>query len=97
MTREELQEIAWRDFVMFAWSQDDAHAAFRGASGRPQRSTTGSPIDALINKAVGGDEDDGYMAEFVEWVTANHWGANYAPEKWRARGRSPSPTQMEGE
>ena len=63
-------ELAWRDFVMFAWSQDDAHAAFRGATNRPQRSKTNSLLDSLIDKAVGGAEDDKYMEEFVQWVTS---------------------------
>lgn len=86
MDREEFNEIAWRDFILFSWGQDDAHAAFRGATGRPQRasSRTGrTPLDALIDKAVGGSEDDAYMVEFIDWVTRNHWGENYAPEKWR--------------
>ncbi len=83
MDREAFNEIAWRDFVMFAWSQPEAHAAFRGATKRPQRSKTNSPLDALIDKAVGGSEDDAYMAEFVDWITKNHWGENYAPEKWK--------------
>ncbi len=82
MTAETLNDIAWRDFVMFAWSQDKAHAAFRGATGRPQRSRTNSPLDLLIDKAVGGSEDDKYMQEFVDWVTRTHWGENFAPKKW---------------
>lgn len=79
MDRETFNEIAWRDFLMFAWGQDDAHAAFRGATGRPQRSRTGSPLDRLIDKAVCGSEDDAYMTEFVDWVTKTHW------EKWKQR------------
>lgn len=83
MDQDAFNEMAWRDFVLFAWSQDDAHAAFRGATNRPQRSKAGSPLDLLIDKAVGGAEDDQYMQEFVDWVTKNHWGENYAPEKWK--------------
>lgn len=85
MTREEFNEIAWRDFIVFAWAQDEAHAAFRGATGRPQRPKTGSFLDAMIDKACGVQEDDQYKEEFVAWITKNHWGENYAPEKWRAR------------
>lgn len=81
MSREALNEIAWRDFVMFAWSQEDAHAAFRGETGRPQRSKTRSPLDLLIDKAVGGVEDDKYMEEFVRWVTETHWGKDSAPKR----------------
>lgn len=87
MNQEIINEIAWRDFVMFAWSQEEAHAAFRGATGRPQRSKTGSPLDMLINKAVGGAEDDQYMTEFVHWVTKTHWGEDSAPRKLLARAR----------
>lgn len=86
--REAFNEIAWRDFVLYAWSQDGAHAAFRGATGRPQRPRRGSPIDALIDKACGVVEDDAYMTEFVDWVTANHWGTESAPKSWRAKGRA---------
>lgn len=81
--KQMLNEIAWRDFVLFAWSQDDAHAAFRGATNRPQRSKTGSFLDRMIDDACGGAEDDKYKEEFVEWVTKNHWGENYAPKKWK--------------
>ena len=81
--QEEFNEMAWRDFVLFAWSQDEAHAAFRGATGRPQRPQTGSFLNAMIDKACGVTEDDKYMEEFIQWVTKNHWGENYAPKKWR--------------
>jgi hypothetical protein len=92
MTQDEFNEIAWRDFVLFSWAQEGAHAAFRGATGRPQRSMTKSPLDLLIDKAVGAAEDDQYMAEFVDWVTKNHWGESYAPEKWKKlRQGAPSP------
>jgi menaquinone-dependent protoporphyrinogen IX oxidase len=79
MTKDELNEIAWRDFVMFAYTQPDAHAAFRGATGRPQRSKTNSVLDVMIDKAVGGAEDDKYMLEFVDWVTLTQWGEDCAP------------------
>jgi hypothetical protein len=85
MTKDELNEIAWRDFVIFAYSQDGAHAAFRGATGRPQRSQTKSVIDAAIDRAVGGAEDEKYMTEFVDWVTKTQWGEDDAPEVWRKR------------
>ena len=91
MDRDQFNEIAWRDFLFFAWSQEDAHAAFRGATGRPQRTsarTGGTPIDTLIDKAMGGQEDDRYMEEFVDWITRNHWGENYAPEKWKRKRRN---------
>lgn len=81
--QEAFNEIAWCDFIMFAWLQEEAHAAFRGATGRPQRSKTGSPLDLLIDRTVGGAEDDRYMEDFVHWVTEKHWGKNFAPKKWR--------------
>jgi hypothetical protein len=84
MGQDVLNEIAWRDFVTFAWSRPDAHAAFRGATGRPQRRETGFFLDAAIDRACGVDIDsEAYMREFVDWVTKNHWGENYAPEKWK--------------
>ena len=89
--RDVLNEIAWRDFVTFAWMQEDAHKAFRNATDRPQRFKSNSPLDALIDKACGGAEDDAYVSEFVDWVTKNHWGGNYAPEKWRDRPLPPPP------
>jgi hypothetical protein len=90
MTQDEFNEIAWRDFILFSWSQEDAHAAFRGATCRPQRSKRGSsPLGLMIDKAVGGTEDDKYIEEFVAWVTKNHWGENYAPEKWKALQQTP--------
>lgn len=90
MAEDILNEIAWRDFILFAWGQEDAHAAFRGATRRPQRTRTNSPLDVLIDRAVGGSEDDTYMTEFVDWVTVNHWGENYAPEKWKKLRAKPA-------
>lgn len=84
MTAEAFKEIAWRDFILFAWSQEDAHTAFRGATGRPQRSKTNSPLDILIDRAVGATEDDEYMIGFIDWVTKTQWGEHEAPEHWRA-------------
>lgn len=81
---EPLNEVMWREFILFAWGEESAHAAFRGATGRPQRSKTGSPLDAMIDKACGAEEDDRYMEQFVDWVTTNYWGEEYAPEKWKA-------------
>ena len=83
MDRDALNECAWRDFIMFAWGQEEAHAAFRGATRRPQRTKGRGPLDILIDNAVGGAEDEAYMTEFVDWVTKNHWGENDAPEKWK--------------
>ena len=77
--RDALNEIAWHDFILFAWGQDAAHAAFRGATNRPQRSKRMSPLNAMIDKAVGGEEDEKYFEEFVSWVTENHWGKEFAP------------------
>lgn len=90
MSQSVLNEIAWRDFILYAWSQDEAHAAFRGATGRPQRSKTNSPLDILIDRAVGGEEDERYMTEFVDWVTKTQWGVDYAPEQWKQQQRSPT-------
>ena len=90
MSQSALNEIAWRDFILFAWSQEEAHAAFRGATGRPQRSKTNSSLDVLIDKAVGGEEDERYMAEFVDWITKTHWGVDHAPEHWKQQQRSPT-------
>lgn len=86
--QEEFNEMALRDFILFAWSQDEAHAAFRGATGRPQQPKTGSFLDAMIDKACGVEVNDKYIEEFIEWVTKTHWGENFAPEKWRNKFRS---------
>lgn len=85
VSRDAFNSAAWASFVQFAWTQDDAHKAFRGATGRPQRARTRSPLDVLIDNATGGSIDEQYMTEFVDWVTREHWGEAYAPEEWRKR------------
>lgn len=94
--KEALNEQAWRDFVLFAWGEEGAHAAFRNATGRPQRPRRGATLDAMIDRACGVTEDEGYMDEFVNWVTINHWGANYAPDKWQRRAQA-RPAEKESE
>ncbi len=78
-------KCAWRDFITFAWMQEDAHTAFRGDTNRPQRSKCNSPLDALIDKACGGQVDEAYIREFIDWMTKNHWGENFAPKKWKKK------------
>ena len=84
----EINAAAWMAACRAAFSEPDAHAAFRGATGRPQASKTGTPLDVLIDRAIGGEVDDAYMREFIDWFTVNHWGEEYAPEGWKQRNLS---------
>lgn len=85
--REAFLEMAWRDFVGFAWEQPDAHSAYRAFAGLPQRPKYDyGPIAALIDNACGVDEaSEKYAAGFVDWVTEHHWGTDEAPKKWREK------------
>lgn len=84
--REIFNEIAWRDFITFAFDQPEARAAFEAESGMKWRSAPSSPLDAMIDKATGYDAQsaaDEYVKAFTLWATRTQWGVEYAPAKIR--------------
>lgn len=80
MTPDEFNQIAWRDFVLWAWSEPQMRAQFTAATGIKIQPAT-SPIDAAIDVATGAR--DNVMNRFVEWATRNHWGVEHAPAAYQ--------------
>ena len=82
MNQQDLNDIAWRDFIIWAFNNSDFRRAFEEATGTPALIPTKSPIEAMVDKACGVKED--YFRKFGIWATKNHWGLEYAPVKMRA-------------
>lgn len=80
MSIDILNTIAWRDFILWAWNEPQLCAQFTAETGLQIRTAT-TPIDIAIDAAAGAGE--GLVARFVEWVTRNHWGLEYAPEAYQ--------------
>lgn len=81
MTRDDLNTIAWRDFIMWASDQQPMREAFTKSTGIPFLPPAKNGLDALIDKATNAHEKT--LRAFVQWVTENHWGLEFAPEAYR--------------
>ncbi len=81
MTGDEFNTLAWRDFVMFAWQQDEMRRAFTASTGVTLPSGSRTPIEAMVDEATGAQADA--LAAFMRWVTVEHWGLEHAPQTYR--------------
>jgi hypothetical protein len=80
MNRQGLMDIAWRDFVVWAFGQKEIISVFNKKT-RNQLLCKKSPIDFMIDEATGKTESD--IEQFVFWVTKELWGMKYAPQKMK--------------
>lgn len=81
MTRDEIQEIAWRDFINYAWLEPQMRQAFESTTKLRLHLKPTNSLEALIDTATGAQSsiDGEYMKAFVAWVTVWHWGLSEAP------------------
>jgi hypothetical protein len=79
VTRDDLNAIGWRDFLLWAWSEPQMRAQFTAATGTEIRAVT--PIDTAIDAATGAGGK--LVAQFIEWATREHWGLEHAPEAYQ--------------
>jgi hypothetical protein len=70
--------LAWRDFVVWAWSDPSHRRAFIEATGIDIDAPR-SAIEQLVDEATGNP----HLHAFVRWVTENHWGLEHAPAAYR--------------
>lgn len=80
VTFEDLNTAAWRDFILWAWSEPEMRGQFTAKTGVEVRPVT-SPIDAAIDAATGVNRS--VAAQFIEWATREHWGLEHAPAAYR--------------
>jgi hypothetical protein len=80
LTIDDFNEIAWRDFVMWAWSEPQMRKQFTKATGLKIEAST-TPIEAAIDAVTGARKS--VMTQFVEWATREHWGLEHAPVAYR--------------
>lgn len=77
---EAVANIMWPSFIDLAWRDPDARKEFTAATGTildEQR----SPMARMIDDATG--YGDSVVAKFVEWMTVEHYGVEYAPRAVR--------------
>lgn len=80
MTPDEFNQIAWSDFLIWAWNEPQMRAQFTAATGVEIERVT-SPINAAIDAATGAR--DSVAARFIEWATRDHWGVDQAPASYQ--------------
>jgi len=73
---DDLNTIAWRDFLVWAWNEPEMRAQFTAKTGIEIHAVT-APIDAAIDAATGASRS--VAARFIEWATREHWGVEHAP------------------
>jgi len=84
---EALNERAWSSFVLWAYEQAEIRAEFSRVTGVVIPNVAVG-IEKLIDQATGRDESkelNAALLKFVEWITVNEWGLEYAPKKLRER------------
>ena len=73
---DDINTIAWRDFLLWAWNEPEMRVQFTAKTGVEIQSVT-SPINAAIDAATNVHES--VAARFIEWATRDHWGLEHAP------------------
>lgn len=83
--QEVFMEIAWRDFILWAYRFPEIRSAFTAATGKSLYTPPRTPLDAMIDQATKYDSDSAQtLDEFVRWVTKEYWGEECAPEAYKA-------------
>ena len=89
MTLDDINTLAWRDFLLWAWNEPEMRTQFTAKTGLDIQAVT-SPINAAIDMATGANV--GVAAQFIEWATCEHWGLEHAPAAYQkviaSKGRS---------
>ena len=79
---DDLNTIAWRDFLLWAWNEPEMRAQFTAKTGvEIQSITITSPINVAIDAATGARESE--ATQFIEWATREHWGIEHAPTAYQ--------------
>ena len=83
MSKGGFMDVAWGAFIAWAISEPEMRAAFTKATGRHFMPPPKCPLDALIAQATGADKVRETVEAFVRWATEEHWGMEYAPQRYR--------------
>ena len=85
VTIDDLNAVAWHDFLLWAWNEPEMRAQFTEKTDVKIQSATSptSPINAAIDAATGVHES--VAARFIEWATREHWGVEHAPAAYRKK------------
>lgn len=76
---DELKQLAWASFVVFATNDPDVRAEFTKATGVTLlfKVEPGTPREVIEAELAA------RMEHFIEWVTREHYGLAEAPEAYR--------------
>jgi len=80
VTQDEFNQIAWYDFMTWAFSDAATRAAFTAATGV----LLGAPRTAseqVIDSATG--HSTATLERFIEWATETIWGLEFAPKTYQ--------------
>ena len=81
LSNQDLLDLAWRDFIIWAFDNPQIRQHFEESSGMPALAETNSPLNFMIDRASGLRED--YFYKFSIWATEAIWGMERAPAKMR--------------
>jgi hypothetical protein len=81
MTKDEIQEIAWSDFIRWAAQEPEVIARFEAETGLRFPKPPKGAFEAAIDKAC---KVEIPAEEFTKWATINLWGIDEAPAFYRA-------------
>lgn len=85
---DDLNTIAWHDFLLWAWNEPEMRAQFTVKTGVELLAVT-APINAAIDAATKAHES--VAARFIEWATREHWGIEHAPAAYQRSLASKAP------
>ena len=80
VTIDDLNAVAWHDFLLWAWNEPEMRTQFTAKTGIELQTVT-SPINAAIDAATGANAS--VAARFIEWATCEHWGIEHAPAAYQ--------------
>lgn len=80
-------EIAWRDFILFAWGHPPIRERFTAETGLTPTAAPASAIEAMVDDATGQRAE--VLTQFIAWATREIWGDEYAPEAYRKAHKLP--------
>ena len=84
MDNDAFNELAWRDFILWAIENEGVRAQFRKETGKALFRPPENQFERLIDNATGLNADqpsEEIVLSFVIWATTTLWGTEYAPKK----------------
>lgn len=72
-----LMQLAWRDFISWAFDQPQIRQDFEQATGQRSLPPARTPLDLMVDDATGAHS--AYAEAFIKWATEAMWDAPEPP------------------